>query len=107
MLEVADNVVKARREPQDDHWQRTGREFISRHPWSATRPWALHESLITQFEPKATVMVQVAFSGEDRHRWAGYMTKAWDYGARHLAERRSVAVEDPALEWFELRDFFP
>jgi hypothetical protein len=34
------------------------------------------------------------------------MTKAWHYNTSQLAERRSVAVDDGALEWFELQDFF-
>lgn len=107
LLEVADNVVKARSDPQDDCWQRTTREFIRDRPWSQPRLWAPAESLITQFAPKATVMIQVTFTDEDRRRWAGYMTKAWGYSARQLAERQSVDVDDGALEWFELRDFFP
>jgi hypothetical protein len=107
LLEVADNVLKTRNDPQDDRWRRNTREFICRHPWSKTRSWAPRESLITQFEPKATAKVQVTFTDEDKRRLAGYITKAWGYSASQLAQRQSVAADDGVLEWFELQDFFP
>jgi hypothetical protein len=107
LLEVADNVVKACDSSQEDRWRRTTREFIVHHPWSRTRSWAPNESLLTQFARKATVMVQMTFTDDDIRRWTGYMTKAWGYSTDQLAARRTVPVDDWALDWFELREFFP
>jgi hypothetical protein len=107
LLEVADNVVETRKDPRDDRWQRSTREFISRRPWSQVRSWAPNQSLVTLLEPKATVMVQVLVTDDDMRRWAGYISKGWGYSADDLAERQSTPVDDWALDWFELRDFFP
>jgi len=107
LLEVIDNVTKHRSDPRDDHWQRAGREYIRTHPWSRDRLWAPNESLVTHFAPKATAMVQLIFTEDDCRRWAGYLTKAWGYSPASLALRQRIPVQEPTLDWFELRDFFP
>jgi len=107
LLEVIDNVTKERPDPRDDHWQRVTREYIRTHPWSRDRYWAPNESLVTQLAPKATAMVQLILTEADSRRWAGYLTKAWGYSPASLALRQRVPVQEPALDWFELRDFFP
>lgn len=106
LLEVADNVTKRRDDPRDEEWQQRTREFISRHPWSSTRPYLPKESLITRFAPKATVMVQINFGAEDARRWAGYMTKYCTYSANTSASRRFTPSNEVHLDWFELREFF-
>jgi hypothetical protein len=52
-------------------------------------------------------MVQGALTEEDTRRWASYMTKGWGSSAAQLAARQTAPLDDWALDWFQLRDFFP
>lgn len=108
LLEYADNVVKTRKDPRDDHWQRTTREFIEQHPWRGRNHWIRpQQSIFSQIAPRATVMVQKNFTPDDVCKWAGYMTKMWKFSPASLSQRRAVSVGKEDLDWFELRELFP
>jgi hypothetical protein len=106
LLEMLDNVDKARPDPRDDEWQReTWLQVAGGGGWSKDLLWTRTSSLLTPLAPAGTAMVQMVWTPRDLDRVCDYMTKTWYQSFDRLAARREVQAYDTALDWKELREF--